>query len=314
MRVFYVTASDASDEPKLLLGREGEANATQIKINVSNLIATFGEGTATCYNLRPQRQFKTTEVKYEVETTREGNNIIWIPDATAMNHAGFGRFELVWTVDDTIAIPYIWTTEINPQPKGMRRLAPEADSTLDKYITDIIQSKIDEIYEAKDLAANLAATINAALAHLQSTEISAALSSYPVGSVYISVLATEPSEALGGGTWERLKDMFLLAAGDIYEAGTTGGEATHTLTIDEMPKHYHVSRIRWENRKISAGTAPIAHVGGTPVSANDIYGGNMSVDAPLTTNNSGSIANTGGDAAHNNMPPYIVVYVWRRTA
>lgn len=41
------------------------------------------------------------------------------------------------------------------------------------------------------------------------------------------------------GTWEQIKDVFLLAAGDTYIAGTTGGEASHTLTVDEMPKHSH---------------------------------------------------------------------------
>ena len=54
---------------------------------------------------------------------------------------------------------------------------------------------------------------------------------HPVGSIYISENSTSPA-TLFGGTWERVKDRFLLAAGDTYSAGSTGGSATHTLTVD----------------------------------------------------------------------------------
>ena len=61
---------------------------------------------------------------------------------------------------------------------------------------------------------------------------------YPVGSVYISFSATDPS-TLFGGVWQRLKDTFLLANGDTYAANTTGGSATKTLTVNNMPEHNH---------------------------------------------------------------------------
>ena len=61
---------------------------------------------------------------------------------------------------------------------------------------------------------------------------------YPVGSVYISFNATDPS-TLFGGTWQRLKDTFLLASGDTYAANTTGGSATKTIAINNMPAHNH---------------------------------------------------------------------------
>lgn len=61
---------------------------------------------------------------------------------------------------------------------------------------------------------------------------------YPVGSIYISVNSTSPA-SLFGGTWEILNDVFLLAAGSYANAGTFGGEAAHTLTVDEMPAHNH---------------------------------------------------------------------------
>lgn len=61
---------------------------------------------------------------------------------------------------------------------------------------------------------------------------------YPIGAIYMSINSTDPG-TLFGGTWERIKDTFLLSAGDTYSAGATGGEATHTLTVDEMPSHTH---------------------------------------------------------------------------
>ena len=119
---------------------------------------------------------------------------------------------------------------------------------------------------------------------------------YPVGSIYMSVNNTDPS-TLFGGTWEQLKDRFLLAAGTTYSAGATGGEATHKLTTTEMPSHTHY-----------------------------IYGGNG--DPPDWFGGSGNaygikqrtgtaydyLQYVGGNGAHNNMPPYLVVYIWKRTA
>lgn len=61
---------------------------------------------------------------------------------------------------------------------------------------------------------------------------------YPVGAVYISFADTDPSE-LFGGTWEPIEGRFLLAASSDYEVGSTGGEATHKLTVAEMPSHTH---------------------------------------------------------------------------
>ena len=61
---------------------------------------------------------------------------------------------------------------------------------------------------------------------------------YPVGSVYISFNSADPS-TLFGGTWTRLKDTFLLASGDTYAANTTGGSATKTIAVNNMPAHNH---------------------------------------------------------------------------
>lgn len=126
---------------------------------------------------------------------------------------------------------------------------------------------------------------------------------YPVGSVYLSFAETSPADIFGG-TWERIKDRFLLAAGDSYAAGTTGGESKHKLSESEMPSHTHGINFPTPN-----GDAWGFGIGGG-------WGG-WSVAGNYENNNTyGRQSNqyTGGDGAHNNMPPYLTVYIWKRTA
>lgn len=128
---------------------------------------------------------------------------------------------------------------------------------------------------------------------------------HPVGSVYISSQPTDPG-TLFGGTWTRIKDTFILAAGDSFAAGATGGEATHVLTATEIPNH---------NSQVFAGTAGSQQMYYTSgrVTTGEAYGFGMSNSPP---ENSSLIwaRYKGGGAAHNNMPPYITRYVWERTA
>lgn len=118
---------------------------------------------------------------------------------------------------------------------------------------------------------------------------------YPVGSIYISTVSTSPS-TLFGGTWERIKDTFLLAAGSTYAAGATGGEATHTLTVDEMPSHQHF---------LAANVNENEHTENSDIFS--YAGWNTYYHYSATTF-------SGGNQPHNNMPPYLAVYVWKRTA
>ena len=124
------------------------------------------------------------------------------------------------------------------------------------------------------------------------------LMAHPIGSIYLSTVATSPAD-LFGGTWERIKDTFLLAAGSTYAAGETGGEATHTLTVNEMPSHSHYQKRYWG----SSGSANQAYTAGAEFTSPNIY------RSQIDTTHS-----TGGDQPHNNMPPYLAVYVWKRTA
>ena len=134
---------------------------------------------------------------------------------------------------------------------------------------------------------------------------------YPVGSIYMSVNSTDPG-TLFGGTWQQIEDTFLLSAGQTYTAGDTGGEATHTLTVNEMPSHSHLESA------ISNFGYPNIWVGNDANHPNNLYNGAGGyVSGGNWESKSGwgnETNNTGGGQAHNNMPPYLVVYVWKRTA
>ena len=130
---------------------------------------------------------------------------------------------------------------------------------------------------------------------------------YPVGSIYMSINSASP-EILFGGTWERIQDTFLLAAGNSYSAGTTGGEATHTLTQTEMPSHTHTQEAHAHRLHIWFDAAATGSKVNTPASTSPLS------KASFTDSLAPKINSTGGGQAHNNMPPYLAVYVWKRTA
>tara|TARA_R100000654_G_scaffold30270_1_gene54985 strand:+ start:199 stop:927 length:729 start_codon:yes stop_codon:yes gene_type:complete len=124
---------------------------------------------------------------------------------------------------------------------------------------------------------------------------------YPVGSIYINAaVATNPATLLGFGTWVAFGAGRVMVGIDSSDtdfdtAQETGGSKTHTLTTSELPSHTHTLNI------------PSSENGGT---SNDhaLFPDNTSSGETFTT------AATGSNSAHNNVQPYIVVYMWRRTA
>lgn len=122
---------------------------------------------------------------------------------------------------------------------------------------------------------------------------------YPVGAVYISITPENLFDIFGFGTWELIKDTFLLGAGDVYQAGSTGGEATHKLTTSEMPSHSH-------------NTYQIANFPNGNVDNRGGYGYTEVANSRTAYGN--VVGSTGGSQPHNNMPPYLTVYIWKRIA
>ena len=150
---------------------------------------------------------------------------------------------------------------------------------------------------------------------------------YPVGSIYISTVSTNPSELFGFGTWEAMPAGRVLLAqgksdwGTTYEAGSTGGEATHQLTVGELPSHGHSASTNTTgnhnhctymptvtNQGSDFGKAgnEFANSGPGRLNLYTEYGGNHSHTV--------TIDNTGSNTAHNNLQPYISCYIWQRTA
>lgn len=130
-------------------------------------------------------------------------------------------------------------------------------------------------------------------------EVNVAQLVYPVGAIYMSTVATNPKTLFGFGTWERIQDVFLLAAGSTYAAGATGGEATHLLTTSEMPSHQH-EMVNGNNSGYDYSSWTKSTI--TLHNATKGWAGNANTSF------------VGGGEAHNNMPPYLAVYVWKRTA
>lgn len=125
---------------------------------------------------------------------------------------------------------------------------------------------------------------------------------YPIGSIYMSVNAADPSTLFSGTSWEKLEGRFLLGSSSTYTPGSTGGEATHTLTYNEMPKHTHPM---YSYNPGGEGTW-------TPDE------GSYLVDSVTDNKNTWwarlAMDYAGGGAAHNNMPPYLAVNMWKRTS
>ena len=134
---------------------------------------------------------------------------------------------------------------------------------------------------------------------------------YPVGSIYMSVNSVDPS-TLFGGTWEKIKDVFLLASGDDYSIGATGGEASVTLTAAQsgLPSHNHGPSTADASFLITEGDALTRH---TVASGSGAVNMVRSPSAVLRNSNTSSTSQNASQA-HENMPPYLAVNVWKRTA
>jgi hypothetical protein len=144
---------------------------------------------------------------------------------------------------------------------------------------------------------------------------------HPVGSIYISTNNTSP-QSLFGGTWERIKDRFLIAAGSTYSAGTTGGSATHTHTLENAWADMHiVGSDSTANRKQGILLERHrSHASTSTAMTFSLQDDGAHTRKDLREESVGTITSNFGTALDgttdesSNVPPYFAVYMWKRTA
>ena len=141
---------------------------------------------------------------------------------------------------------------------------------------------------------------------------------YPIGTVYESTNGNFDPNSEWGGQWVKIEGKFLLGSSSAYPLGGTGGSATHTLTESQLPiisknistsTYDHGHGMKYTDLKPTGTT-------GTTIHAMTTNGKNTSSTGIMTTNSHyhSLTVKFGGGSAHNNMPPYIVVNIWERTA
>lgn len=157
--------------------------------------------------------------------------------------------------------------------------------------------------------------------------INLALAMYPVGSIYLSVNNINPG-TIFGGTWEQIQDRFLLAAGSTYAGGATGGAASHThtsaahthttaghtLTVNEIPSHTHFMTLNnYDQNNYMGGFKWEYAASGYHKSNGSNYIGAEGGGASHSHGNTGSTT-PGNTGSSSSLPPYLAIYVWKRTA
>ena len=202
----------------------------------------------------------------------------------------------------------------------MITLVPELQRQLNELQTQVTQ-------QLNDTVTNLNNTVDAKVTNLTKTVEEYWKVVYPIGSVYISLNDTSPA-TLFGGTWTKITDTFLLSSGT-STAGATGGEKEVTLTLEQSPAHTHdrgdmeiTGKLRVFNEYNLNNTSYQNHVGGAFYSE-ETWGTTTklaegSADAvrmhyfEASRAWTGNTSSAGGGASHNNMPPYLVVNMWKR--
>ena len=222
-----------------------------------------------------------TELNWESSNIvpHNGELIVYDPD----ENYSYWRIKIGNGIDAAKNLPFIVdVSDLERQIKAMTPL-PDIETT-----DDVILKLNELINQISEMEFSISSMNNKILSLTPS-----------IGEIYITLSEQHPAEKFGG-VWEQIKDTFLLAAGNIYEAGSIGGEVEHTLTELEMPAHDHEfdRHQLWRNETIP----PSTHA------QSDGYGANNKT-LPIYTDT--TIA-TGAGEPHNNMPPYLTVYIWKR--
>lgn len=169
----------------------------------------------------------------------------------------------------------------------------------------------EDVQSYATAAAQSASAASASAARAQAIAMDGAKACFPVGTILMTTEDVNPSTYIGG-TWVALNDVFLLAASETHPAGETGGAEEVSLTTPQLPSHRHYVI---NMAKADAGQAPdyqhtVARYDRT-TAWNDTH---YQLNGNSNSANAGLSSPAGSNLPHNNMPPYLSVYVWKRTA
>lgn len=241
-------------------------------------------------------------------------------------------------VQQAVGGDYYTKTEVN------QKIATEATEALKSLVGTAPRSldTLQELATAMGNDPNFATTVTALIGTKASLE-----QVYPVGSIYMSAISTSPSVLFGFGTWEAIEGgRVLLASGNGYVAGTTGGSSTHTIKIEELPRHNHggtvteagahnhvatignagehIHNVNAKMRLGNGGGGSVLGIQGYSTEKHQLKDGLIDIQKAgshthdIQLNNNGihthGITSQGEGRAHNIMQPYLVVYIWKRTA
>ena len=152
-------------------------------------------------------------------------------------------------------------------------------------------------------------------------------STFPIGAIFQTTILGNPNTIIPGATnseWEQITDRVLIGAGNTYPAESIGGEATVTLTKDQIPSHTHTRGTMnitggggfYENPSVSGLHAPYGAFyltsAKTYVGASASDKDNASLEFDASRSWTGETSSVGGNQPHNNIPPYYAVYIWKR--
>jgi len=140
---------------------------------------------------------------------------------------------------------------------------------------------------------------------------------YPVGSIYMSTVATNPSTLFGVGTWTAISGQFLMGQDGTHAAGSTGGALTKTLSTAEMPSHTHTATAASDAHTHNIGRDTDGASGTTRFTVHNTGVSGATATSPTSSDSHThgiTVANTGSGTAFSILPPYVAVYIWKRTA
>lgn len=305
-------AHDINRVPQsICIGKRGETQATTVDFDVTDWLAAYPDGELYIYAVRPGESTSYTIASFAEVVGADGTYRWTVSDVdTAIAGQGYAQVVLLDAGLVKESVQFITVIEPGIGTSGgvlpaIPTITTQGD-LLTRDGTDYVRLPIGT--SGQVLSTDGTDPAWTSLSDLASTLF---LLTHPVGSIYMSVSATSPQTTYGG-TWAawgagKVPVGIDAADGDFDTAEETGGAKTHTLTAAELAAHAHGGY----------NTAAFLTTRGTDSSEIDgleVGTGFAEAGAQGGVRRNTNTASAGSGSAHNNLQPYIVCYMWKRTA